>query len=85
MNYSMRSKMEWLSGYSDADGCIARNGTNESLQIASIHKEFLQKIKLMLQTCGISCKIKLLHDTRTTYLPDGKGGHKKYNCKKIDL
>ena len=83
MNYSMRSKMEWLSGYSDADGCIARNGTNESLQIASIHKEFLQKIKLMLQTCGISCKIKLLHDTRTADLPDGKGGHKKYNCKKI--
>ena len=42
--------MDWFSGYADADGCICKNEGNQSLQIASIEKEFLMDIKLMLQT-----------------------------------
>ena len=83
INYSLKSKLDWLAGYSDADGSISRNGTNESLQISSIHKEFLIKIKLMLQTCGISSKVTINMESRNTELPDGQGGYKNYNCKKL--
>ena len=84
-NYSIKSKMDWFSGYCDADGTISRNGKNQSLQISSIHKEFLIDIKLMLQTCGISSVVSLNMDKRKTYLPknDGSNKYQEYNCKKL--
>lgn len=81
INYSLQSKMEWLSGYCDADGTICRNQENESLQIASIDKDFLLKIKLMLQTCGVNSKVTLSRDNSKQLMPDGKGGEKEYERK----
>jgi ribonucleotide reductase alpha subunit len=75
--------LDWFAGYCDADGTISLNGTNEQLQVASINHEFLIKIKLMLQTCGINPKVKLSSDKKTSYLPDGKGGYKDYNTKPV--
>ena len=75
--------MDWLAGYADADGSISRNGTNESLQISSIHKKFLIDVKLMLQTCGISSKVSVNMEKRNTELPDGRGGYKNYSCNKL--
>ena len=83
MNYSLQSKLDWFAGYSDADGTIAKNGSNQSLQISSIHKDFLIKIKLMLQTCGVSSKVTKNMDERKVELPDGYGNKKVYNCKKL--
>jgi len=40
-------------------------------------------VKLMLQTCGVSSKVSLCRDERKTLLPDGNGGKKFYDCKKI--
>jgi ribonucleoside-diphosphate reductase alpha chain len=71
--------LEWLAGYCDADGSIAINGDNEQLQIASIEYEFLQHVKLLLQTCGINPKIKLARGKGKSYLPDGKGGYKYFD------
>ncbi len=79
MNYSGKSKMEWLSGYADADGCIVSN----TLQIACIHKQFLLNIKLMLQTCGINAKVSKNRDAGKSCLPDGKGGHKYFDTKEV--
>ena len=67
-NYSLKSKLEWFSGYCDADGTILNNG---DLYIVCIHKQFLMEVKLMLQTCGISSKI-TLHKTTKMSLPDEK-------------
>jgi ribonucleoside-diphosphate reductase alpha chain len=83
MNYSLASKLEWFSGYCDADGTIANNGNNQSLQVSSINKDFLIKIKLMLQTCGISSKVTKNMEERHIQLPDGKNGKKVYKCKKL--
>ena len=83
INYSLKSKLDWLAGYADADGSISRNGTNESLQISSIHKKFLIDVKLMLQTCGISSKVSVNMEKRNTELPDGRGGYKNYSCNKL--
>ena len=78
-NCSLKDKMDWFAGYCDADGTISRNGDNEQLQVASINYEFLQHVKLLLQTCGINPKIRLSREKGQSYLPDGKGGHKYFD------
>jgi ribonucleoside-diphosphate reductase alpha chain len=80
---SLKDKLDWFAGYCDADGSISKNGENEQLQVASINKEFLENIKLLLQTCGINPKIKLAQNRTQSYLPDGKGGYKYYQVKPI--
>ena len=82
-NCCIKDKLDWFSGYCDADGSISRNGDNEQLQVACINYEFLKSIKLFLQTCGINPKIRLFQNREKSYLPDGKGGHKYYDVKPI--
>jgi ribonucleoside-diphosphate reductase alpha chain len=84
LNHSLKCKLDWFSGYCDADGSIARNGENQQLQIASINKDFLLKIKLMLQTCGINSKVKKNRDPGYSSLPDGKGGRALFETKEIN-
>jgi ribonucleotide reductase alpha subunit len=81
MNSSIQCRLRWLEGLLDSDGSVARNGSNESLQIGSIHYEFLDRIRLMLQTLGVQSKINILHRGRVTLMPDGKGGRKEYESK----
>jgi len=80
---SLKDKLDWFAGYCDADGTISRNGENEQLQVSSINTVFLQNIKLMLQTCGINCKIKLSQNRTESYLPDGKGGYNYFDVKPV--
>ena len=82
-HYSMNSKLRWLEGISDADGSIARNGTNESLQISSISFKFLDDIRLMLLTMGVQSKVTKAFDARMTMLPDGRGHYKEFECKPL--
>ena len=83
INYSLQSKLDWFAGYCDGDGSIANNNTNQSLQISCIHKDFLLKIKLMLQTCGIASKVTLNMEERLSYLPNGKGDMDYFASKKL--
>ena len=83
INYSLEIRMRWFEGICDADGSIARNGTNESIQICSIEYNFLDKIRLMLLTMGVQSKVSKCFDERMTILPDGRGGKKEYNCKPL--
>ena len=48
VNACIYDRLRWLEGQVDANGTILKNGTNESLQIASIQKDFLIKIRYML-------------------------------------
>jgi len=83
MKGSLMNKMEWFSGYCDADGCIARNGDNQQLQISSIEKEFLINVKMMLQTCGINPKVRQMHNGATRMMPDSNKNPKEYICKPL--
>jgi len=83
INASIECRLRWLEGILDADGCVARNGTNESLQIASINNTFLQDIRIMLMGLGVNAKVTKLFEKRQTMLPDGKGGQKLYDCKEL--
>jgi len=82
-NYSLKSKLEWFAGYCDADGCIAHNGENQQLQASSIDRDFLLKVKFMLQTCGINPKISKMRDECEKLLPDTNRQLKLYKCKPV--
>jgi ribonucleoside-diphosphate reductase alpha chain len=82
-NNTLKDKLDWFSGYCDADGTIAKNGNNHQLQVASINKDFLLKVKLMLQTCGINPKVTKNKEIGTSLLPDGKGGQKLFETKEV--
>ena len=58
-NYSLKSKLDWFAGYCDGDGSIAKNDTNQAMQISCIHKEFLLKIKYTLSYLSMILKMKV--------------------------
>ncbi len=78
--YTVSSRLEWLAGLLDGDGSVYRNGDNESLNIASINKEFLLKTRLMLQTLGVDSKVRLMNPKGSGKLSDGKGNLRDYYC-----
>jgi ribonucleoside-diphosphate reductase alpha chain len=78
--YSIKSKLSWLAGLADSDGCITDNGGTNSLQISSINLDFLRNVKLMLNELGTNPKIAKLRDAEYREMPDGKGGTKEYFC-----
>ena len=82
INASLACRLSWLAGVLDADGGIARNGTNESIQISSIEYQFLLDIQSMLSITGVSAKVVRAFDERQVMLPDGHGGRKLYECKR---
>jgi ribonucleotide reductase beta subunit family protein with ferritin-like domain len=85
INYSLKTKISWLEGYCDADGCINLNITKDatSIQIVSINKNFLKDVQLLLSTIGIHSNLKLNKLSCKKLLPknDGSGEHDYYNCK----
>ena len=83
INATLDCRLKWLAGYLDADGCVANNGTNQSLQASSINLKFLMDVQTMLVGMGVTSKISKLFDVRKKMLPDGQGGHKEYDCKEV--
>ena len=58
---SLESKLEWFAGLIDGDGCVTKHqgGRGISIQIGSIHYNFLNDVLLMLQTIGVNSRINL--------------------------
>ena len=83
INASLECRLRWLEGLMDADGTVCRNGTNESLQISSIHLSFLNDIRMMLVGMGVNAKVTKAFEQRKTMMPDGKGGQKLYDCVEV--
>ena len=81
VNASLQCRLLWLAGLADADGTIARNGTNESIQVCSTEFEFLKNIQNMLSNTGVAAKIAHAANERQVMMPDGRGGHKLYDCR----
>lgn len=82
-NVLLEDKLAWLAGLMDADGTVARNGSNESLQLCSVEREFLTELQLFLQYIGISSKISLNREAGFYKLPDGNGGLAEYECQAV--
>lgn len=84
-NYTIESRLKWLAGYLDADGTVTNNNGSQSIQVASINKEFLLEVRLMLQTIGIDSKVTLNKEAGTTILPlnDNTGDYGEFETKEI--
>ena len=77
-SYTIESRLKWLSGYIDADGYNHNNG----LCVVSTNKSFLKELQLMLQTLGVSSKVKKYVDSGKYELPANNGTGEKsfYEC-----
>ena len=73
IDYSLKSKLEWLAGLLDGDGCVTKHqgGRGVSIQLGSIHFDFLNEILLMLQTMGVNSRINHSHKPRMVNMPGG--------------
>lgn len=82
--YNINSRLEWLAGWLDADGCVYRNGDNQQLTGCSTEKGFLLEVQRMLQTLGVSAKLNEATEDGYRKLPmnDGTGESGDFWCKK---
>ena len=73
IDYSLKSKLDWLTGLLDGDGCVTKHqgGRGVSIQLGSIHFDFLNEILLMLQTMGVNSRINHSHKPRMVDMPGG--------------
>lgn len=85
INYSKETRLRWLEGYVDSDGCsnFNMNKDSTSIQIASLNFKFLQDVQLMLSTLGVQTNVRLNHKANERLLPknDGSGEYDYYMCK----
>jgi ribonucleotide reductase alpha subunit len=79
MNYSLKAKLEWLAGFMDGDGCITKHqgGRGISIQIGSIHYDFIKDVLLMLQTMGVNSRINVARNETSRDMPGGRYTSKK--------
>lgn len=83
INFSIQTKLDWLAGYCDGDGCVIRNNGLVNIQVSSINKKFLTNILYLLQTLGIQSNVVKSQNKRQVKLPNGKGGLKYYSCREL--
>jgi ribonucleoside-diphosphate reductase alpha chain len=82
LNQSIVTQLRWFEGYCDMDGCITRS-KSQGIDIGSINKDFLLKIKLMLQSMGVDSKVKLMHDEGIRKLPSKNGVEREGFAQKL--
>lgn len=76
--------LAFIRGYLEADGYVRKSKTKGwVVQVASVHKAFLQQLQALLALLGVHSSIAKLHDGGKRSLPDGKGGYKEYNTRTI--
>lgn len=75
-DYTVKTRLDWLAGLLDADG----SSQDGALSIWSVDRNFLHKLKLMLNTLGVIPTISLGRKSGTREMPDGLGGLKEYEC-----
>lgn len=81
--YTVASRMDWLAGYLDGDGCYTKSGT---IQAASVEKDFLLRIKRMLDCSGVSSSVRFGREEKESTMPprhNGTGKGRVCSCKTL--
>ena len=80
INYSLKTKLRWLEGLCDVNGCPMWNPdrTLTSIQIAGVHRSFLKDVQLMLTTMGVHASIEKQATPGWRLMADGKGGSQEW-------
>lgn len=77
IEFSVNTRLDWLAGLFDSDGSISNDSC---IQVWSVDRDFLQNVKYLLNTLGVTGTISLGNKKGTQSLPDGNGGWKEYEC-----
>jgi len=72
INCSIKTKLKWLAGFCDINGCVLINDGNKSIKINSIHLDFLKQVRLMLTTLNINPKISIVQTKANKIISDDK-------------
>jgi ribonucleoside-diphosphate reductase alpha chain len=78
------TQWQYIRGLYYADGTAFKSkSSGEPIQIslASINKEFLSELQIILANLGMQSSIRILRNSGQTLLPDGRGGSKYYETK----
>jgi len=75
----LESKLQWLAGLLDGDGCELKEG---GTQLCSVDRNFLLDLQNFLSQLGLQSKIVHATDEGMRLIPDGRGGHAEYLCQK---
>jgi ribonucleoside-diphosphate reductase alpha chain len=78
VGFGIETRLNWLAGLIDTDGTL--NSKDGAISISSIHQDFLLKVKLMLNTLGVSGVVALCKEAAVKLMPDGTGNLKEYPC-----
>lgn len=81
----INSRLEWLAGLLDADGCVNESTNAQCIQLCSVQPQFLRDLKLMLQEIGVQSSVFTRRPEGLYQLPanDGTGGTKEFLCKEV--
>lgn len=82
LNCDLDTKLRWLEGYVDGDGCVVHSDKLTGIQAVSINKKFIDNVKYLLQTLGCDPKITDSREECAMILPNGKYEPKLFNCQK---
>lgn len=77
------TKLAWLAGLMDADGTVNRVKGQCRVQIASVNASFLEEVRMMLLTLGVTAYVGVAKAAGNALLPDGRGGKKNYDTQEV--
>lgn len=82
INNSIDSKIKWLEGYFDGNGCI---NENDGIQFSSDNLNFIREIIYLLQTLGITTQIKTLEKSNVDSIGLNKLINFGFKPKRLDV
>ena len=80
VNHSIHTKLRWLEGYLDGDGCVITYVGLKNIQVTNTHKSFLDKVFYLLQTLGVNPTFCTGMPAGKRLLPNHRGQHQEYDC-----
>ena len=72
LEFTLESRLKWLAGLIDADGCLLSNQGAQSIQITSVDYLFLRRVYMMLIEMGITSTLRKRKNAGYRLLPTNK-------------
>lgn len=83
-DYVLQSDREtvvsYLKGAFRSDGHIGHTIKGWTIQYSSVYRSYLQDLQALLKLFGVRSRIAIMHEARSTLMPDGNGGRAEYDC-----
>lgn len=80
LNWGKHSQIEFLAGLFDANGTVLNSGESRCYQLASVSKDTIEMVHLLLKQLGINSKLSLMREAMSKKFADGQP---EYNCRPL--